>query len=105
MAGISSVSITAIGAFPAPRKPSSASSLDVVGDALEHRVGDTLSDASPHAMRRGPAAAASGRGCCTPWAYSGEPLRGVGPAAEDHVLDAAEQFGFDLAVHSAASAG
>lgn len=71
--------------------------LHVVGHALEHRMGDTLSE-RPRTPCVGGLRLRLGR-LLHPVGILREPLRGVGPAAEDHVLDAAEQFGFDLAVH------
>ena len=71
--------------------------LHVVGHALEHRMGDTLSE-RPRTPCVGGLRLGFGRGAHLPRIF-GEPFGGVGPAAEDHVLDALEQFGFDLAVY------
>ena len=71
--------------------------LDAVGDALEHRVVDPLGERS-----RAPGVGGLCRGCRSLFAdrmgILREPLRGVGPAAEEHVFDPLEQFGFDLVV-------
>ena len=72
--------------------------LHVVCHALEHRVGDTFSERS-RAPCVGGLRLRLGR-LLHLVGILREPLRGVGPAAEDHVLDTFEQFGFDLAVNA-----
>ena len=71
--------------------------LDVVRYALEHGVADPFGERS-RAPCVGDLRLGLGRGAHLLRIF-GEPFGGVGPAAEDHVLDALEQFGFDLAVY------